>query len=360
MGRRQSVAASSAPLSPPSSFPPAAVPDLIPSNRRSRKYQDLLSKKRTFLNELLKSKATVQEQESQSTEWKDSQLTAIDFKIRQLDTLELMLNTSLNVMRQLLSETSQPNLNADHAVSSEYFDDMKRQNLEIMSQIQTAALQAQQDYKQTANKAEEVAKAEELAKKDTPERNTIAEEIVDGVFDSIGDAVEQLEGRINQENNFQDAQKTGTLQTVVKVDDETPRALSNDTQETGKLSSGKDGTSEDTPAKSKSSAASTLIDTDNNRYVLMRSNDPTEHIEDIKLFHDVVYIISLSFAVSVLFDVCGLPAFFGNIVAGVLLGPTGWNQLQVSFMQHGPFTSLLLEHHSSGDDRAVWYLVHSF
>ncbi|RCH82012.1 Transmembrane and coiled-coil domains-containing protein 3, partial [Rhizopus stolonifer] len=71
-----------------------------------------------------------------------------------------------------------------------------------------------------------------------------------------------------------------------------------------------------------------IVDQDNNEYVLMRPSDTTVIIEDLQLIHDFILILVTSFIFGGMFVCIGLPAFFGYILAGIILGPSGYNMIQ--------------------------------
>ncbi|PHZ09411.1 uncharacterized protein RHIMIDRAFT_46997 [Rhizopus microsporus ATCC 52813] len=71
-----------------------------------------------------------------------------------------------------------------------------------------------------------------------------------------------------------------------------------------------------------------IVDQDNNEYVLMRPSDTTVIIEDLQLIHDFVLILITAFVFGWVFSCIGLPAFFGYILAGVIIGPSGYNLIQ--------------------------------
>ncbi|KAG0167931.1 Transmembrane and coiled-coil domains-containing protein 3 [Apophysomyces sp. BC1034] len=72
----------------------------------------------------------------------------------------------------------------------------------------------------------------------------------------------------------------------------------------------------------------TLIDQDNNEYIMTRPSDTTVIYEDMQLLHDLILILVLSFVFGWLFSIIGLPAFFGYILAGILAGPSGYNLIK--------------------------------
>ncbi|KAI9257904.1 Sodium/hydrogen exchanger family-domain-containing protein [Sporodiniella umbellata] len=71
-----------------------------------------------------------------------------------------------------------------------------------------------------------------------------------------------------------------------------------------------------------------IVDQDNNEYILMRPSDTTLIIEDLQLIHDFILILVASFLFGGIFTCIGLPAFFGYILAGIIIGPSGYNMIQ--------------------------------
>lgn len=256
-------------------------------------------------------------------------IMALDLKSRQLDTLEQMLNTSLVAMRQLLSQNvveQTANTLSDEEIPIEsLLQEIQQQNLNIMSDMQTASFQAQQEYRDSVKKIEEAVR-DDKAVADTS--NGIADNIVEGVLGSLEGSVSQLEESIHRENDFRQQSQVGKLETVVKVVDNTDY-LGNTTSNNQLAPSSDRSYSVDI---TKVAPASTLIDTENNRYVLSRSNDPTEFIEDVKLFQDMIDIVLLSFISCVILEKFRLPSLFGYIFTGILLGPACLNHLRVCFI----------------------------
>jgi hypothetical protein len=171
---------------------------------------------------------------------------------------------------------------------------------------------------------------------------TITENFVGEVFHELEGAVEQLESRM-KDKTFENSIGVGTLETVVKMDNEpgshpTSQSAPSSNGEPNKeaLSSSKLGYLQNngSAASSKSpkvGTVSTLIDAENNQYVLVRPVDPTIHYEDFNFFHDLIYLWLCSFVFGYICDFFTLPMFFGYISAGVVLGPSGVNYIKVRF-----------------------------
>ncbi|KAI8997746.1 Sodium/hydrogen exchanger family-domain-containing protein [Pilobolus umbonatus] len=72
----------------------------------------------------------------------------------------------------------------------------------------------------------------------------------------------------------------------------------------------------------------TIVDQDNNEYVMMRPADTTVIMEDSQLIHDLICILITGFAFGWMFTWIDMPAFFGYILAGITMGPSGLNWIQ--------------------------------
>ncbi|RCH83009.1 Transmembrane and coiled-coil domains-containing protein 3, partial [Rhizopus stolonifer] len=71
-----------------------------------------------------------------------------------------------------------------------------------------------------------------------------------------------------------------------------------------------------------------LVDQDNNEYVMTKPFDATVIVEDTRLIYDFILLLVSCFVLGWMFTWIGLPAFFGYILAGVLVGPSGYNLVQ--------------------------------
>ncbi|CAO3635822.1 unnamed protein product [Mucor fragilis] len=119
-------------------------------------------------------------------------------------------------------------------------------------------------------------------------------QVLHGMLKEVSDNADQLEEDM-QQNNIVFSSDDGRVETVLKFRDEN---LVN------------------------------LVDQDSNEYVMMKPSDTTVIIEDIQLIHDFILILVTSFVLGWMFTWIGLPAFFGYILAGILIGPSGYNLIQ--------------------------------
>ena len=68
-----------------------------------------------------------------------------------------------------------------------------------------------------------------------------------------------------------------------------------------------------------------LVDSLNNRFVLSRPGDMTYAQEDHTLLHDLMFIFLLCFVLGALFANTGVPSHLAYMIAGTILGPSGYN-----------------------------------
>ncbi|KAI8876075.1 hypothetical protein K501DRAFT_338313 [Backusella circina FSU 941] len=124
-------------------------------------------------------------------------------------------------------------------------------------------------------------------------------ELLHGMLKEVSDNADQLEEEM-QQNNLVFSSTHAVIETVLKLEDD------RDSEE----------------------SVATLVDQDNNEYILMRPADTTVIIEDAQLIHDFILVLVSSFLLGWMFTWIGLPAFFGYILAGIMIGPSGYNLIQ--------------------------------
>ncbi|KAI8988013.1 Sodium/hydrogen exchanger family-domain-containing protein [Mycotypha africana] len=152
------------------------------------------------------------------------------------------------------------------------------------------------------HEAEAVGKAAEM-EEDMASIDTTTwgmEDVVNGMLHEVSQHADQLEDEM-QNNLMLLSTEDGRVETVLK--------LTND------------------QGNGQGDSMVTLIDQDNNEYVMMKPSDTTVITEDIKLIHDIILILIVSFVLGWMFTWIGLPAFFGYILAGIMLGPSGYNRI---------------------------------
>ncbi|ORX61379.1 hypothetical protein DM01DRAFT_1380297 [Hesseltinella vesiculosa] len=146
--------------------------------------------------------------------------------------------------------------------------------------------------------------------------------LLNAMLQDVSDSADQLEQDMHQHSlKF----ASGHLETVLKVDDTSKQKMPSPND--GNHLHQDDIPGEDEPAADIPSII-TLIDQDQNEYIMTRPADTTIIYEDMQFLHDVILILVVSFCLGLAFAMVGLPAFFGYILAGILTGPSGYNQIK--------------------------------
>ncbi|CAO3599332.1 unnamed protein product [Absidia cylindrospora] len=141
------------------------------------------------------------------------------------------------------------------------------------------------------------------------------------MLQEVSDTADQLENEMHQHNlQF----TNGHLETVFKVDDDDHhRGQSNASLHPPHAANAEpQGDADDIPS------IVSLIDQDQNEYIMTRPADTTVIYEDMQFLHDIILILVIPFVFGVLFSFAGLPAFFGYILAGILTGPSGYDMIK--------------------------------
>ena len=76
-----------------------------------------------------------------------------------------------------------------------------------------------------------------------------------------------------------------------------------------------------------------IIDSHSNQYTLSRPGDITALVEDPHLVRDVVFLLVFAYLMGVLCCLINVPSLFGYGIAGMLIGPAGYNIIRVSSLQ---------------------------
>lgn len=149
----------------------------------------------------------------------------------------------------------------------------------------------------------------------------------------VGGVTDRLQD--NRQKGFQEQMKNPDkkMETVISLDKEE----GNELKKTGEHS---ENIKEREPAL-------TIMDSKSNIYVLSHPSgikSLISHSEDHQLIIDIVLILLLALIFSVFFEWMGLPGFFGNLMAGVILGPSCLDKIRniVQITSIGQVGALLL------------------
>jgi len=148
------------------------------------------------------------------------------------------------------------------------------------------------------------------------------DEVVNFLLRDISDSVDKLQDQLHghETQTFEKEKGKGEahLETVVRLESSTDTHKGN-ASDSGKKKGGK---------KSDEGKVTTLIDSKNNQYTLRRPTDTTLHYEDLSLMNDVITVLIIAFVGGLTFYALGMPNFFGYVLVGVILSPTGMNKLE--------------------------------
>lgn len=72
-----------------------------------------------------------------------------------------------------------------------------------------------------------------------------------------------------------------------------------------------------------------IIDSHSNQYTLSRPGDITALVEDPHLVRDVVFLLAFAYLLGTICCLLTMPSLFGYGIAGMLLGPAGYNMIKV-------------------------------
>lgn len=183
-----------------------------------------------------------------------------------------------------------------------------------LQEMQTAALLVEKNH----NALHEVEKEAAALLESHNQSKTHHHSLVNEILQEISRAADMLEDKLT-DNAFSNLveEKGADIETVVKV-------------------GGGNGYHKKLPVSAisaggedSSSNEVVIIDSSNNRYTLSRPRDITVLVEDPHLVHDVVVLLLLSCMLGLLCSLMGMPPLFGYGVAGMFLGPGGYNAIKV-------------------------------
>ncbi|KAI3660143.1 hypothetical protein MP638_002540 [Amoeboaphelidium occidentale] len=342
--------------------------------RLENEYDNVLKQKKRLSGELLSLKEKIQqgkEELSAEDEQKlKSQLSILELRIHQLDTLENLFKSSYDALKLIVSF----NISELHSHSEgleKVFDEIKKENEIILSNSLDQAYKAKQEVQASEEMLQKIKNAQgsvssgSNGSNETESREqNIAKDIVGGLLNNLDDAVDQLEGQM-QDKDIEEEKKKGKIEAVVKIDENEEEAspppppppvqpdekhkneddhymddpvdeynavvrpkLNKDLLEAINSSSKVPPTPKDHAKAKHALQAPKLIDSENNVYVLSRSNDYTKYVEDTGFFNDFILLLTTGFVFGFLFDKIQLPAFFGYIMAGTVLGPSYYDSVE--------------------------------
>ncbi|GBB86449.1 hypothetical protein RclHR1_12890004 [Rhizophagus clarus] len=275
------------------------------STEYQNKYQNYIKK------EELRKKATSEEIELSEPEIRE-QLEQINLEVSRVDALKTLVFGLLEVLDNIIDER-----NTNDSLSQ---SDFQKDILKLISTFHHTALKmndtafleqiwSQYHVHSKNNKTD----ARVFIHRAHGAKENVASEIVDDVLQEVSNSADRLEENMQRHDFGGNSNLRGSLETVLKLEE--------DDEQT-------DWGNEDEPRRRGHVKAITILDVDNNEYVLTRPSDLTMFYEDARLIQDIIFIIVASFSFGWAFSSIGLPAFLGYIIAGAVLGPAGYNVIQ--------------------------------
>ena len=157
-----------------------------------------------------------------------------------------------------------------------------------------------------------------------PNSNLTHGRIIAEIMSEVSHAADSLESKLGGADIFQDSrhQEGAALETVVKLQEGAIVEHLNLAFVSGRMAV-KEGS--ENRGGGGGGVMSVLVDSASNQYVLSRPRDATVPIEDHQFIHDVVNLLLVSFALGTLCSLIKVPPLLGYIMAGLLLGPFGYN-----------------------------------
>eukprot|EP01062_Namystynia_karyoxenos_P040307 TRINITY_DN29405_c4_g1_i1.p2 TRINITY_DN29405_c4_g1~~TRINITY_DN29405_c4_g1_i1.p2 ORF type:complete len:831 (+),score=336.30 TRINITY_DN29405_c4_g1_i1:197-2494(+) len=195
-------------------------------------------------------------------------------------------------------------------------ENLRKDSRDRLAQLQEESVRAREDYAQAT--AMERAEKEDLRRRQVAAPNATdgaVGKMLRSVDAELGRAVGEVQHEMDSDAAWahalaQRARGGAEMETVVKVVDRGRHAIAHSAGDHAEVG-----------------IVSTLIDHDNNRYVLARPHDSSIHYEDEHLIYDLVRVASFGLAGASAAQFLGLPLFFGYIAGGTVLSPTQLNML---------------------------------
>ncbi len=240
--------------------------------------------------------------------------TAEKLKMEMLQIYEQELKAAGSSLLMVLRDLNQT-LGSDYRSLAE----VKRSCQMRLDDMKNAAVMVEEDFNSILELEKEMRSLH-------PNINLTHNPLIAEIMSELSHAADTLESELTAGDVFQDSRKQdgAALETVVKLKEEVLAERHNLayvykkklTSGTGKERGSEGG-----------AAMAMLVDSASNQYVLSHPRDVTVPIEDHHLVHDIVNLFLLSFALGSLCALINVPPLLGHILAGLLLGPVGYNMI---------------------------------
>ena len=265
----------------------------------------MLAKKKKLVDTISGHMKTIQQLPSISAE--------VLFKMKVLDVYQREMKaaeTSLVIVLKDLNQT----------LSSDYhsIDNIKLSCKARQEDMRNAAIQVEEDYNVILELEREMMSHHPNSSLQTHFN------LVNEFLAELSHAADTLENELVDDvfSNYKKIEGAG-IETVVKLSENSlsehsMKRLQQDHPPNDKESS-------QDRSRSRGGGISMLIDSSSNQYILSRPRDVTFPIEDHHFIHDIINLLLVSFVFGGLCSLLKVPSLFGYILAGMILGPTGFN-----------------------------------
>ncbi|XP_054557509.1 transmembrane and coiled-coil domain-containing protein 3 isoform X3 [Talpa occidentalis] len=273
-----------------------------PASRRQwtlghcRKLSGLLRQKSVAVSRLREAVAAVGQRTRLSAEEKLFQVHTLEIFQKELDESENSVFQALLGLQRALQGDSRD------------LGNMKESSRQRLEALREAAIKEESEYVELL-----AAEKHQAAALKHAQHQNRSLSVLDEVLEDVRRAADRLEEEI-QEHAFDDNKsvKGVNFEAVLRLEEEEADSRQNLTRREAEGGLG----------------LSMLIDSQSNQYILARPRDATTPRADHHLIKDIVTIGMLSLPCGWLCAAMGLPAMFGYIVCGVLLGPSGLNSIK--------------------------------
>ncbi|KAJ8030192.1 Transmembrane and coiled-coil domain-containing protein 3 [Holothuria leucospilota] len=214
------------------------------------------------------------------------------------------------------------------ALTGNYKDinNMKESSLQRLEALKVATLKEEQEYNDLLAVEKLQIQYKEHLKNANATHNKL-EAMLDEVLDEVAMAADKLEDVILEHVFDQSKKVEGShIEAVIRVDDKSRFKRSNHSD------------------RKEEHEMSILVDTNNNQYIMTKPKDTTMPLEDHHLLWDIILVILLAVVMGWICVTIGLPAMFGYIISGVLVGSDGFNLIKavVQIETLGEFGAFLI------------------
>lgn len=261
----------------------------------------LLLRKKQELTKVISNR--IHELEKAPTDSSSINTKETQFKTRILNLYQSELNASEDALNVVLSSLNQ-------TLHSDYHSlEIIRLSCESrLSKMQSAALLVERNHNEALKLVQEAKMAAGVGQNSSNHHNLVGD-----IFSEISNAADKLEGQLKDDLFHDLVQGRGggggggtEIETVLKIKG--------------------NGHDSDQPEEDQV----LLVDSLSNRYSLSRPRDITVLIDDPFLVRDIVLLVVLCSLFGTVCCLLGVPTLFGFGVAGMLLGPAGYNIIKVS------------------------------